>query len=685
MHLRHAPRFGGGNLPEGLFIQAMAATSEISLITDAAEQILHVSDSFTAITGYSADEALGRTCRMLQGPGTDADTKAAIRLALDAGEVFRGEILNYRKDGSAFWNMLSITPLSSADGEVTHYVSVQRDINTRMALHEQLRFQALHDPVTGLPNRVAMNNHLADLLVSGPRSEVTAAVGMIDLDDFRVVNNTFGHEAGDLLLKEWAARMQAQLRDEDFLGRMGGDEFILIVNGISRGGAEAGLARILERLSNAVKMPFNVGTRTVPISMSMGLALFPADGFDTATLLRSADEALYEVKTRKRDRLRWWELADEVQTTSAPADTGHGPVHTAEAGDQAEEPGVRSLEQQRDAIYGGGLQIQLQPVIDLRDGSVHLFEALARLSMPDGTVLEPADFLKHLSNFDLDYVFSSVLELSLARLAEWDRRGFTQSVSVNLPPTTLLDPASPGLIQNALQRHGIAPHRLGLELLETQTLEWDIQREAVNELVRLGVGLAMDDLGAGYSSLKRLSSLPFNAIKLDRGLLAEIRRKPPETLGLIATLIQMGRDFGMNVVVEGLEDEGITEAVTVLGAPLGQGYYLSRPLAPEDALGWVDEFELPVRVDQLRTCLGALAYHWRFARLGSPHPRALAECPLTIFLARSSSGSDVDRWHAQQHDPKSAHAGAGRLLVDWLVRQIRMAPAPAGERLEVSA
>jgi EAL domain-containing protein (putative c-di-GMP-specific phosphodiesterase class I) len=348
-------------------------------------------------------------------------------------------------------------------------------------------------------------------------------------------------------------------------------------------------------------------------------------------------------------------------------------------------PGVRSLEQQRDALYGGGLRIQLQPVIDLRDGSVHLFEALARLGLPDGTILQPVDFLKHLSNFDLDYVFSSVLELSLAQLAEWDRQGLTHSVSVNLPPTTLLDPASPGLIQSALQRHGIAPHRLGLELLESQTLEWDIQRDALNQLVRLGVGLAMDDLGAGYSSLKRLSSLPFNAIKLDRGLLAEIRRKPPETLSLIATLIQMGRDFGMNVVVEGLEDEGITEAVTVLGAPLGQGYYLSRPMAPADAAAWVERFELPVQVDQLRTCLGALAYHWRFARLGSPHPRTLAECPLTLFLAGNGSGSDVNRWHAQQHDPKAAHAGAGRLLVDWLVRQIRATPLPAEQRLEVSA
>ncbi len=684
MHMRLGPRFGGGELPEELFIKAMAATSEISLITDASENIQHVSESFTAITGYTADEVLGRNCRMLQGPGTDVDTRAAIRLALDAGEPFRGEILNYRKDGSAFWNMLSITPLTSESGELTHFVSVQRDINTRMALHEQLRFQALHDPVTGLPNRLAMNSHLAGILAGGSRSQVTAAVGMIDLDDFRVVNNTFGHEAGDMLLKEWAARIQAQLRDEDFLGRMGGDEFVLILSGISRGAPEAGLTRVLERLSSAVEVPFSIDGRRVTIGMSMGLALFPEDGFDTASLLKSADEALYEVKTRKQGRRRWWELAAEVPP-GADAAVAAGSAKAKGSADTAAEEAGWARERRRDALYDGGLSICLQPVIDLRDGSVHLFEALARLTLPNGTVLQPAEFVKDLSTFDLDHLFSTVLEQSLAQLAEWDRRGLDYSVSVNLPPTTLLDPASPALISCALARHGIAPHRLGLELLESQTLEWDIQREALSQLVRLGVGLAMDDLGAGYSSLKRLSSLPFNAIKLDRDLLADIRTKPSETLSLIATLIQMGRDFGMNVVIEGIEDEGIAEAVAVLGAPLGQGFHFSRPLAPQDAAEWVEHFRLPAPNGSLRTCLGALAYHWQFARLGSPHPRALAECPLSRFLASYGSSADVGRWHIQQHDPRAAHAGAGRLLVDWLVRQIRTPAEPAGPRLELLA
>lgn len=731
MQLHHGPKFGG-EVPDDLFIQALATTSEISLITDARQNILYVADSFTNITGYSRSEALGRNCRMLQGPGTDPDAKQAIRHALAAGEVFRGEILNYRKDGSAFWNALTITPLRDGDGRLTHFVSVQRDINTRMALHEQLRFQALHDPVTGLPNRVALADHLTELMEERDRSEITAAVGMIDLDDFRAVNNVYGHEAGDQLLKEWAARMQAHLREDDFLGRMGGDEFILVLKKVTRRSAADQLEKLLSRLHSAVDAPFAVAGERMRVGMSMGVALFPEDGSDTASLLRSADGALYRVKKRKGSRRRWWklamdgpEVADQPEVrraggavksgtavapalgtlagtaasaatartapgTSSATVSDRGSVHDAGKADDdaasetapttADDDGAAladTFAPYRDALFSGGLRTYFQPVIDLRDGSVHLFEALARLCLPDGTVISPDGFIPYLKTAEVDYVFTVILDQALAQLAAWDREGFTANVSVNLAPATLLDSASPALIRETLRRYNIAPDRLGVELLETQSVEWEIQRDALVQLVQLGVGLAMDDLGAGYSSLKRLSILPFNAIKLDRGLLQDLRSSPVKTLSMVATLIQMGRDFGMNVVVEGLEDLGVTEAATILGAPLGQGYHFSRPMPAADAGDWARRFKLEVRPDGFRTYLGALAYHWQFARLGSPHPRPLEVCPLRSFLAAAPASAtpvtaDVERWHAQQHDTVSTHPGAGRLLVDWLEQQIRI-------------
>ena len=668
MALKWGPRFKGEGLPDSLFAQAHAATSEVSLITDARQNILHVSDSFTSITGHLPEDVLGHNCRLLQGPGSDPETKRAMRTALAAGEAFRGEILNYRKDGSAFWNDLSVVPLRDAAGRVTHFVSVQRDINTRMALHEQLRFQALHDPVTGLPNRVALAERFQDVFARGDHSEVTAAVGMIDLDDFRAVNNAFGHEAGDRVLKEWAVRMQANLRDGDFLGRMGGDEFILVVKDIDRAEAPLLLAGILDSLHDAVERPFIASGKSVKVGMSMGLALYPRDGCDMATLLRNADDALYQSKKTKSKRDRWWTLAALEPVAEIGSDLTYLKAGVADA---AGRPDKTVIDTYRKQLRTGGLEAHMQPVIDLRDGSVHLFEALARLRMPDGRLASPGEFLPYLTEVELDVLFVGMIDQALGWVARWDREGLHSNISVNLPPSTLLNPDCLDLVRNALLRHQISPDRLGLELLESQTLEWEIQRDALDQLVGLGVGLAMDDLGAGYSSLKRLSALPFNAIKLDRELLSEIRRKPVETLSMIASLIQMGRDFGMNVAIEGLEDLGITEAAVVLGAPLGQGYYLTRPLPAPEAANWARRFVFDVHPASPRTYLGGLAYHWQFARLGAPHPRPLQECPLTGLLDDSPAVDDVMRWHAQQHDPDASHPAAGRLLVDWLVQEIR--------------
>ncbi len=226
-----------GGIPQELLARALAATSEISLITDAEQKILHASRSFATITGYAEAEVLGSNCRMLQGPGTAPEAVQAIRSALSRGEVFYGDILNYRKDGSPFWNALKITPLLNDAGQVTHFVSVQRDISTRMALQEQLRFQTTHDQLTGLPNRAALDSHLGKVLEPDGGSRPAVAVGVINLDRFKQLNNTLGHETGDAVLAEWTARMQAALQEGEFLARMGGDEFVLVVENVPEPGA----------------------------------------------------------------------------------------------------------------------------------------------------------------------------------------------------------------------------------------------------------------------------------------------------------------------------------------------------------------------------------------------------------------------------------------------------------------
>ncbi|TFD53969.1 EAL domain-containing protein [Cryobacterium frigoriphilum] len=344
----------------------------------------------------------------------------------------------------------------------------------------------------------------------------------------------------------------------------------------------------------------------------------------------------------------------------------------------------------RDRLFSGGLSMHMQPIVDLQTGLLNRVEALARLNLADGTVMYPDDFLPPLTASELDRLFREGLDQSLAYLASWDALGVEVTVSVNVAPATLLHADCLRWVSEALQRHAIEPRRLELELLESQTMNQSGQRDVVEHLLEIGVGLAMDDLGSGYSSLKRLATLPFRSIKLDRDLLVDIRRRPTETLSLIATLRQLGRDFGVTVVVEGLEDEGMAEAATVLGVALGQGYFLARPMPPEAVPDWIASYRYPLRAGTIVTNLGALAYHWQYSRWDWPHLATLHECPLTAYLTKALTGTGtgtgttgtatdaaaVRRWHALQHSGDGSHLVAGQQLVDWLVQRVRAEGAP---------
>jgi diguanylate cyclase (GGDEF)-like protein/PAS domain S-box-containing protein len=664
----------GGHALAEVLLAAQAATSDIAVITDAQQKITYTSDAFTAMTGYEPADLVGQNCRILQGPGTDPDTTQQMRELLASEQVFEGQILNYRKDGSVFWAALKIVPMRmGSETEVSHYVSVQRDISNSVALLKQLETQAIHDHVTGLPNRVAAERAVNDAVRHSPDSHVTVAVGLIDLDDFRLVNNTLGHAAGDSVLQQWAARVLARLREGDVLARMGGDEFLLILGGITRATAHDDLPTIMNRLHEAVEQPFTVDGHQVRIGMSLGIALVPEDGSESQTILRSADEALYAAKERRSADSSWWETATDART-NAP-----------ELGTPAAAAGTLGVQAYRDALMNGTILIHFQPVVDLRSGSIHLFEALARLHLPGGRIAFPDEFLPHLGTTDQRVLFEGVLDKALETIAAWDTEGAHHAVSVNLPPEILHDGTIAGFVDAALRAHGIEPNRLGLELLESQAMGLESQRVALQDLAELGVGLAMDDLGSGYSSLQRLSSFPFSAIKLDRGLFLHVDDRPLETLSVMASLIQMGRDLGMDVVIEGLEDESLTESATILGAPLGQGYHFAKPMPSEDCSAWSGSFELAPDRSRIRTPLGALAYHWQFARLAAPHPLELARCPLTRFIADTHPDLDrcslagaereddsfVDEWHALQHAPQGMHPASSRFLIEWFTRHIQ--------------
>jgi diguanylate cyclase (GGDEF)-like protein/PAS domain S-box-containing protein len=662
-------------LPDSLLRHALDTVSEGSLVTDAAQNIVYSNTAFTTITGYERHELVGQNCRFLQGPGSDPEMLGAMRSRLANGESFRGDILNYRKNGAPFWNALTISPLRDDDGLITHFVSIQRDITAQVAMQEELQFLALHDPLTGLPNRTALEQRLAGAAFSGRE---TVAVGVIDIDDFKRVNDTFGHEAGDSLLQEVARRLQSNLRITDFLARLGGDEFIILIEGLHEGDAHEQIRTVVTRLHRAVETGIDLGDgNVVHLEMSMGLALCPGGSGSHGASLRRADAALYDLKLHKTGRARWWNIADpgtaaaepvhRAGTATAPAGPPGGPA--SGHGAPAQPPGWPA---------GGVLSMVMQPIVDLRTGSVDLFESLARVSLGGVTDMAPAEFMPLLSPPEIDLLFREGLEQVLSHLTRWDALGLTLRMSINLSPSTLLDPRCTHWVDSALKRHGIAPDRLVLELLETGVITSEAQLKAISGLRALGVRLAMDDLGSGYSSLKRLSVLPFSVVKIDGGLTAQLKTKPVATLTLLATLIQMGRDLDWDVIVEGLEDAALTEAATILRPSYGQGYHLSPPLRPQHIPGWLEDFSPPT-LSGVRTFLGALAYHWQFARLRSPHPGLLEDCPLTGFLdLHAGPGQPGTLWHGFQHRSRQGalyredadHADSATLLVRWLAERV---------------
>ncbi|NNN13010.1 MAG: EAL domain-containing protein, partial [Acidimicrobiaceae bacterium] len=336
-------------------------------------------------------------------------------------------------------------------------------------------------------------------------------------------------------------------------------------------------------------------------------------------------------------------------------------------------PGL--VKQYREELFNGGLQMYMQPIVEIKTGRVVKFEALARLKTGDDLVVPPGVFLPLLGDVELDRLFRQGLDQTLTWAKRWEEQGIVVDVSVNLPPTTLLDADCQNWVRDALSDHDFDPSRLVLELLETHGADEDGQKETIEGLREIGVKLAMDDLGSGYSSLLRFSTLPFDTIKVDRGIVAQLYASPLQTLSLMGKLIQMGREFGREVVMEGLEDMGTLEAAMFLGAPLVQGYQLAYPMPPEKVESWIREFAFPASIGQIRTYLGALTYLLSAAHQDSFGDEWLAPgCIIGDFL--SNQGAEAEPamlLHLQVH----REATRGQLyqrLLQWLIDKVRLSP-----------
>ncbi len=939
-------------------------TIGIAMIRD--NRIVMANQRLAELLGYSdAKELIGLPTSHFYSSITDVDLHVDDEASSQSQDIVAMSGIELsNKSGKRIWLDIAISVFRDQDTEHAENAAIWtfQDVTKTYELQKKLAHAAMHDSLTSLPNRRALEDYLIRVVDRAHRENTVFYVGMIDLDNFKYVNDRFGHEAGDRLLKNFCERMQNCLRKGDFLSRWGGDEFVIVLEFHDPDSSIGELAALLAFMHKAVETPYTIYAEiSVEMGMSMGLAVFPTHGQDGNQLLREADAAMYEIKMKKWTRDTWWQLGksedastadqmpqilfpiDEIveefysyvyhhpatkeifsrlepeeynrlknsaihhldfllnqrtdleeirrrserigeihalvgvngdlmsqataiyvqvvtkivseypvvnksqlmlmlqnrlqidletqlqaientmmqylmifnrplspHSESAPVewhdelealgnlpgikgvlwiglhsqkgfvvvdaagcygkelaksltlpDIKAVPDSTSEKGqsllaeawfsgkissssaylndprfqiwhDIFRQFGIRSVlmvpllgkdrnpmaviglygaftkqfespwmkvfakglqffgherwlyhsgtgesipseqaKEYRSQLFNGGLTLYMQPIVDLQSGATTKYEGLARLIQNDGKVLAPAAFLPLLGEVEMNRLFQLGLEQGIAALKLWGDEEEPNQISINLPPTTLLNGEMIDWIQSTLKGHGVPPERVVMELLETQGFDLESLANPLAQLSEMGIQLAMDDFGSGENNFLRMTVCSFDIVKIDRGLWRTLENHPLSTLNLLGSLIQIGNDFGWSVVVEGLETLDMAEAVAMLGARYGQGYYLARPMPIDDVAKWKKEFVFALRPDRILTRLGALAYMMRYGRVNQINELREEESPMIrFFMEQGWLDSEAMVWYRQLHGGTVDFVQFKRLL-KWLEDKVK--------------
>lgn len=538
------------------------------MVTDTAGLIVDVNRAFVRITGYQPDEVIGKSPNILKSERHPLEFYEAMWANLRSMGVWRGEIWNRRKSGEIFVQLVSVSAVRNVQREVTHYVAIYTDITALKESQQRLEYLAYHDALTQLPNRVLLADRIRQAMLSARRRNTLIAVCFADLDHFKPINDTYGHEVGDLLLVEVASRFRAAMRDGDTVARLGGDEFALLLGDLE---SQREAEEILLRLLEAVALPYQLpGEIQASISVSIGYTVVPFDACDPDSLLRHADQAMYQAKLEGRNKVHCFDLAT----------------------DQAVRHRQENVVRLKGALLSNEFRLFYQPKVDMRHGMVVGCEALIRWQHPERGLLQPGEFLGPLGNHGLlAEIGDWVVGEALRQMRAWQAQGLKISVSVNLSPNHLLRPDFVGRLRQHLAEYpDVDPGYLEFEILESAALE-DIHHVSrlITECRGLGVEFALDDFGTGYSSLLYLKRLPARTLKVDQSFVRDIL-DTPEGAETIAGIVTLAGAFRRRVVAEGMEsvEQGI--ALLRLRCDIVQGYGISRPMAGDALPGWIAGF-----------------------------------------------------------------------------------------------
>jgi len=526
--------------------------------------IIYANETFSTVTGYSQAEIIGQNPRILQGSHTDLATLARIRKSLAAWQPVREEVLNYKKNGETFWQELNIFPLPNDAGQFTHWVSIQRDITERKIAEQQIYDLAFLDPLTGLPNRRLFYDRLRRTLLGNIRSEQHGALLYLDLDHFKLVNDRQGHATGDLVLQSVAKQLSLCIRAGDTISRIGGDEYIILLDGLGKDLTtasfitEAIARRMLSSFSSAQE-PLDHGWSG---TFSIGISLFSGDQSRTLEeIVKDADLAMYQAKKMGRNRLQFFD--EEMQQASIEKSS--------------------RIEILREALEHNWFVLYFQPQVD-QYGTIQGAEALIRLQHPTLGTLLPGSFIPLAESTNVIMQIGNwVITQACQQLARWATHAAFMncrlSINISIKQFRRVDFVTDLLSE--INKTGANPKLLTLELTESLSLtESSHALEKMHLLKRHGIRFSLDDFGTGFSSLTYLKNLPFDELKIDHSFIVDLTTSPTSA-SIVQATIDLGKSLSLTVITEGVETQEQLKLLVQAGCQFFQGYAFYQPLPLE--------------------------------------------------------------------------------------------------------
>ncbi|WP_137175707.1 EAL domain-containing protein [Massilia sp. HP4] len=519
----------------------------------------YVNPAFERLTGYSASEVIGKDPRFMAAPGVDADERCRMRIALHEQRSVHVVLRNLRKNGELFWNDLHITPVHDDNGQVTHFVGILVDVTASKQRADHLEHEVNHDSLTGLANRTLLWDRLDHAVHLAQRHQTLVAAVLVDLDNFKTINDTFGHDAGDAVLKVVARRLQAAVRDSDTVARMSGDEFVMVL--VDQPSLRFTL-RMVERVRRALVMPVAFGGNEIPVGASLGVAAFPHDGRSPAELVRAADMAMYRAKNN-----------------------GGGVHFFSSEMRSASEARAALAGSMKSALEDDELFLLFQPRMDARSGKVRGFEALLRWNHPEHGIMLPAAFLAEAEESgQIVEIGNWVLDRACAFARELRHAGYTAlPVAVNVSHREYSRPTFIAGLAERMSRYGLPPGTLEIEIPEADLIRNPgLGRDLAAQLRDVGAMLSIDQFGRGISDLNFLQQLSVRQVKLSKMAVHNIANHGRGG-SLAKALIGIGRNLDITVVGEAVETEAQVEFLRNHGCDQMQGQWFSAPLSADAA------------------------------------------------------------------------------------------------------